>query len=59
MNYTICGNDYSYDVNTGIVTILTQITSTNLCFGVPKYLQPQTKILLNPVSLAIDGIQPQ
>jgi hypothetical protein len=57
MNYTICGNDYSYDVNTGIVTILTQITSTNLCFGVPKYLQPQTKILLNPVSLAIDGIQ--
>jgi hypothetical protein len=36
---------------------LTQITSTNLCFGVPKYLQPQTKILLNPISLAIGGIQ--
>ncbi|MCX6146012.1 MAG: hypothetical protein NTW25_01995, partial [Candidatus Kapabacteria bacterium] len=33
MNYTICGNDYSYDMNTGIVTILAQITSTNLCFG--------------------------
>ncbi|MCX6145911.1 MAG: hypothetical protein NTW25_01485, partial [Candidatus Kapabacteria bacterium] len=57
MNYTICGNDYSYDMNTGIVTILAQITSTNLCFGVHTYLQPLTKIILNPVSLAIDGIQ--
>ncbi len=57
MNYTICGNDYSYDMNTGIVTITAQITSTNLCFGVHKYLQPPIKILLNPVSLAIDGIQ--
>ena len=31
--------------------------STDLCFGVQKYLLPQTKILLNPISVAIDGIQ--